>query len=321
MAAIIEPRPADIVDLRHLRAGDLDDLLDEETEVWRRRLDWEFQPSADLVRRFVGMQALNGHALVYNSRVLGYAYFVCEERKGLVGDLYVRQEYVSHESESRLLSAILETMFPMPGIRRIESQLLMLRYLRPPLPRAEFLRLYNRNFMMVDLAGAGDLRLHPVAFRLRLQTWNERCQEDTAHLISRAYHGHIDSQINDQYNSTNGARRFLMNIVQYPGCGTFFPEGSWVAWSKETGKLCGVCLASLVASDIGHITQICVTPDVRGAGVGYELLRRSLGTLAAHGCRRASLTVTASNERAIQLYERMGFQTRRQFSAMVWDGF
>jgi ribosomal protein S18 acetylase RimI-like enzyme len=71
----------------------------------------------------------------------------------------------------------------------------------------------------------------------------------------------------------------------------------------------------------GHITQICVAPEVRGTGLGYEVLRRSLMTLQEHGCRKVSLTVTAANREAVDLYERMGFRTTRKFHAFVWEGF
>ena len=46
---------------------------------------------------------------------------------------------------------------------------------------------------------------------------------DSAKLVANAYRGNIDSQINDQYRSPAGARRFLSNIVEFPGCGVFFP--------------------------------------------------------------------------------------------------
>jgi ribosomal protein S18 acetylase RimI-like enzyme len=82
-----------------------------------------------------------------------------------------------------------------------------------------------------------------------------------------------------------------------------------------------VSLASLVAPDCGHITQICVAPEVQGTGVGYELLRQSLTTLRDVRCRAASLTVTAANTQAVALYERVGFETIRRFSAFVWEGF
>jgi ribosomal protein S18 acetylase RimI-like enzyme len=152
-----------------------------------------------------------------------------------------------------------------------------------------------------------------------VENYQERYQEDAAGLITAAYQGHVDSHINDQYRTLAGARRFVQNVVQYPGCGTFQGEASLLAWRRDTGRLCGMVLASTVASGTGHITQVCVSPEVRGHGVGYELMAHALRALAAHGCRKVSLTVTSSNRGAIRLYEQMGFTTRRTFPALVWD--
>ena len=85
--------------------------------------------------------------------------------------------------------------------------------------------------------------------------------------------------------------------------------------------MCGISLASLVAPECGHITQICVTGAARGTGVGYTLLRQSLAIFQEMGCHSGSLTVTAANEDAVRLYERVGFRTVRQFLAYVWEGF
>jgi ribosomal protein S18 acetylase RimI-like enzyme len=150
--------------------------------------------------------------------------------------------------------------------------------------------------------------------------WTEAQQDDSARLVAAAYRGHIDSEINDQYRSPSGSRRFLSNIVQYPGCGTFFPQASFAS-NGARGELCGISLASLVARDTGHITQICVAPSQRGKGIGYALLRRSMLALAAHGCRTVGLTVTSRNTSAIRLYEQMGFTERRDFAAYVWDSW
>ena len=65
----------------------------------------------------------------------------------------------------------------------------------------------------------------------------------------------------------SGARRFLYNIVQYPGCGSFFRPASLVALERDTGELAGLSLASVVAPEVGHITQICVAPSHRGERV------------------------------------------------------
>jgi len=322
MAAVSDSPLARIVDLRHLRPGDLDPLLDEETEVWRDTLDWDFRGSAGLVRRFLDMQALNGYALIMNGHPVGYCYFVSEERKGLIGDLYVMKEFVSVENEERLLSAVVEGLVKTMFVHRIESQLMMLRNgSMIGLPQKRFLRSHGRNFMQADLEIVGKLPevrpVHPVL----IDSWSERKQDEAAALIVNSYQGHIDSQINDQYRTQPGARRFLLNIIQYPGCGSFFQPASFVAMEPASGRLCGLCLSSLVKTDVGHITQVCVSRAVRRWGVGYELIRRSLESLARHGCRKVSLTVTAANQEAIALYERMGFRKTRSFFAYVWEGF
>ena len=169
--------------------------------------------------------------------------------------------------------------------------------------------------------GETQLPAGKIASPILIDRWTERRQDDAAALIASSYQGHIDSQINDQYRSPAGARRFLQNIIQYPGCGSFFQPASYVAVDTSSGKLCGMCLSSLVQSDVGHITQVCVTHAVRGTGVGYALVRSALESLAIHGCRKASLTVTAANTEAIGLYDRMSFRKTRDFSAYVWEGF
>lgn len=314
----MDPKPL-LVDLRQIRAEDLDPLLEEEVERWETELDWDFRPSADLVRRFVRMQALSGYVLAAGRRIVGYSYYVNEERKGLIGDIYVMRDWVNGDYESQLLTAVLRAMFASPNVERVESQLMMLSAQgRERVPFPDHLCPFRRNFMMADLSHVRGLPMGKAATRAEFQRWHEREQEQAARLIARAYQGHVDAEINDQYRSVSGARRFLTNIVQYPGCGSFFQNGSYTAVDLLTGQLLGVSLASLVAFDVGHITQICVDPQVRAKGVGYELMRHSLAALAEAGCRRVSLTVTASNVDAVGLYERLGFETVRAFDAIVW---
>lgn len=330
MAALPESRPPhdheiaqQIVELRHIEADRLIPLLEEEIVAWRNELDWDFRPSADLVRRFIHMQALSGFALVTNTsfgpRVDGYSYFVCEEGKGLVGDLYVMREHRNLQTENALLESVLDTLWRTPGLKRIESQLLMLSSpLDRPIPRRAGFHCTAREFLEAPLDQSEKLRARPPA-GITITHWTERMQDQSARLIASAYQGHVDARINDQYRSPAGARRFLMNIVQYPGCGAFFAPASYAAIDTASRQLAGISLASLVANDCGHITQLCVAKSAQGTGLGYELMRQSLVALRTHGCRSVSLTVTGSNEHAIRLYQRMGFSKRRDFGAYVWD--
>jgi ribosomal protein S18 acetylase RimI-like enzyme len=323
MAAWLESPDHLVVDLRNISVADITPLLDEETAAWRAALDWDFEPSAELVRRFVGMQALNGFALLEGSRTIGYSYYIREEKKGLIGDLYVVERERTAERENALIEATLEALWRSPGVRRVEAQLLLLEApLKRKVPFASRFKAYPRRFLEAPAERARALAAHAPE-GIAIAPWTEAQQDDSARLVAAAYRGHIDSEINDQYRSPNGSRRFLSNIVQYPGCGTFFPQASFAAVVSNGGRseLCGISLASLVARETGHITQICVSPSQRGKGIGYALLRRSMLALAGHGCRSVGLTVTSKNTSAIRLYEQMGFTHRRDFAAYVWDSW
>jgi ribosomal protein S18 acetylase RimI-like enzyme len=320
MAAWQESPEPLVVDLRKVSAADLAPLLEEETGVWQRALDWDFEPSAELVRRFVDMQALSGFALLEGGRVIGYCYYIREEKKGLIGDLYVRERDRTVEREHALIEATLEALWRSGGVHRVESQLLLLDSpLARKVPFAQWFRAFPRRFLEASAMQALALPEH-VPEAVSITPWTEARQDDSARLVAAAYRGHVDSDINDQYRSPSGARRFLNNIVQYPGCGTFFGPASYAATDAK-GVLCGMSLASLVSNTTGHITQICVSPAQRGKGVGYALLRRSMLALAAHGCRTVGLTVTSTNRGAIRLYEQMWFTDRREFAAYIWDAW
>jgi ribosomal protein S18 acetylase RimI-like enzyme len=322
MAALSEQRPTPLLDLREVSAAYLEPVLQAEIAEWRTELDWDFRASADLVRRFVEMRALTGFALTGRTGAAGYAYYVCEDGKGLIGGLYIAPGYRTIETEDLLLTTVLDAMWRTPGTHRIEAQLMMLSSpLDRPVPYPKWFHCYPRKFLEAPLAGIASLP--PRETGAIIAPWTENRQDDAARLIALAYSGHIDSEINDQYRSPGGARRFLTNIVQYPGCGTFFGPASFVALPAAglgSGRgLSGACLASVVAQEVGHVTQVCVAPGARRTGLGYELMRRSLAVLAEQGCGLVSLTVTAANKDALQLYERMGFMNRRDFAAYVWE--
>ena len=322
MAALWDAAAPRLVDLRQVRPDLMEPLLAEETRQWRRALHWDFTPSAELVRRFVHMHALSGYALTVDGVPVGYSYYLCEDRKGLVGDLFVMEKFRSVENENVLLAAVLNSLMNNSYTRRVECQLLMLQLATPEMiPGRAHLQTYWRNFMMADLPEVGMPPPGRVDPSLDFEPFSEARQEDAARVIAAAYEGHVDARINDQYQSVTGARHFLLNIVQYPGCGTFYQPASWIAYETRSGRACGICLSSTVAPDVGHITQICVLPELQGRRIGYELLRRALASLAGRGCTAATLTVTASNRHAVQLYERVGFRILRQFPACVWEGF
>src|SRR5438477_3743016 len=129
MAARIEPASRvakpELLDLRRLASLQLDSLLDDEVRVWREELDWDFTKSAELVRRFVDLRGLSGCALMDGSEAVGYCYYVLEEQKGLIGDLYLRQGFQTPENEELLLRAALDAVISSAQVTRVEAQLIL----------------------------------------------------------------------------------------------------------------------------------------------------------------------------------------------------
>lgn len=311
-----------ILDLRQVRGRDMEPVLDEEIRTWQDGFEWDFSSSAELVMRFVNMQSLAGYAMVIEGRVEGYTYYITEDHKGMIGDVFLRREYRTPEMESRLLESALAALMSDRQIRRVETQLMMLSSpLRRKMPLPRWLQVFPRTFMMKRLAGGTGMAAGRAAAEIAITPWRDQMHEEAAKLIASCYKGHVDSRINDQYRSVEGARKFLLNIIQYPGCGRFFGTGSFLCKRRDSGEVCGLILASVVGPGAGHITQLCVPHAQRGRGIGRELLRHSIAELAAYGCHQVSLTVTSSNLEAIQLYEKTGFTARREFAAHVWEGF
>ena len=135
------------------------------------------------MQRFVDQRALNGYALADRGEVFGYSYFVQDEHKGLIGDLYVRRSRCTVEQERRLLTAVVESLMRTPYVSRIETQLMMLGPGHESLPGSRFVRTYERNFMTVNLDVAAALLPAPPASGVYFAPWEDRHQESIAHLI------------------------------------------------------------------------------------------------------------------------------------------
>jgi len=85
-------------------------------------------------------------------------------------------------------------------------------------------------------------------------------------------------------------------------------------------NLIGLILCSRVRSDVGHVTQLCVLPEYRSHGIGESLLAATTANLRKRGFLLLSLTVTEANSRAVELYRRLAFGSKRVFDAFVWEG-
>jgi ribosomal protein S18 acetylase RimI-like enzyme len=328
----------EILDLRHFSAAQLRPLLHDEAEHWQRRLHWDYTHSSTLLLDYLDSRILPGYVALQAGHIVGYAFCVCEGAKAVLGDVYAFGETESTVNPicDTLLHHLLELVQATPGVDRVESQLLMFPFgaLAEPFRARGFLN-FPRCFMLRDLEAhpssmdSNPASLHP-GRSLILQSWQPEFYEGAAELIHRCYANHMDAGINDQYRTLHGAQRFLHNIIRFPGCGVFDPENSWVLReagnsAQESGSgsrtpaIEAVLLCSRVRADVDHITQICITPSLRGQGLGQMMLEHCAREAVKRGVRELSLTVTEANTTARHLYERNGFITLHRFEAMVQD--
>jgi ribosomal protein S18 acetylase RimI-like enzyme len=313
----------EILDLRHFSSVDLRPLLDDETQIWSRLLSWDYGGSAEMILRYVDAKILPGYAAIDRGRIFGYSFFVYEGSKGVIGDLFVANGGSlpnAREVELRLLTHVIETLQQSPGIHRVEAQLLAhdAGSVARPFLEQGFQR-HPRLFMVLPLskAPADPSKADP---DVEIRQWTENEYQAAAAVITAAYRGHVDADINDQYHTLSGSLRFLNNIVRFPGCGLFDPEASFVAFDRTAKNLIGLILCSRVRNDVGHVTQLCVLPEYRSHGIGESLLAATTANLRKRGFLLLSLTVTEANSRAVELYRRLEFDSKRVFDAFVWEG-
>lgn len=311
----------EILDLRHYTSADLRELLQEETAAWARDLSWDYRGSAEMILRYIESKILPGYAALEAGRLIGYSFFVYEGNKGVIGDLFVAPQVEKQQHvQMRLLEHTIETLQQSPGIHRIEAQLLLHESgaVAAPFLRESF-KPYRRLFMGLRLPFS-PLTAPQSKADVIIRRWTDSDFQPAAALITQAYHGHVDSLINDQYRSSGGSLRFLNNIVRFPGCGIFDPGSSYVATSRSKGSLIGLLLCSRVRDDVGHVTQVCVRPEFRNLNIGNALIYACARDLSSRRFTQLSLTVTEENAGAVELYKRLGFSLRRVFDAFVWEG-
>ncbi len=312
------PAESSLLDLRELRSHDLAPVLESQVAHWRDRFAWDCRSGVQAIHRMLDKRLLHGRALVRAGRPEGYSYFVPEGNTAIVGDLFLRGATDSGHREKLLLEGTLNAAALHQGIERVEGQLLCLHQLPSLRPAARgTLSAFPRALMV--RRGPGKVPPPCPQGGMRYSYWSDSLLQEASELIAATYRGHVDSRISLLYGSVPGARRFLLQTTQQSSSGQFFAPAGIAAREAGASALRGLCLGSIVGRGVGHITQLCVVPEARRRGVGSELLRRSLSAFSQAGCETVSLTVTASNVSAVELYTDYGFGTVATFPAFVWQ--
>jgi ribosomal protein S18 acetylase RimI-like enzyme len=307
----------EIIALSRFRSPALEGLFQEENEEWVKNLRWDYGPSLQIIRGLVDAFALSGFVALTQGVPVGYLFYLEDSGTGLIGNCFVSRGSLGTGVEERLLNVAVEALKAKPKIIRIESQFISFR----PWPCEGFFHrhgfsCYERYFMTRDCDTQTLVDLPQCD--VRLQTWDSSNLEIASRQLALAYEQIIDREISFHYQSVRGCRSFLGGIIEKPGCGKFMQEASFGAWDSSTGEMVGFVLTSTVSPLNGHIPQIVVAKQFQGKGVGGWLLHHAIVALRLKRYRAVSLSVTAQNKSACELYRRFRFDILIRFQTSVW---
>jgi len=100
------------------------------------------------------------------------------------------------------------------------------------------------------------------------------------------------------------------NAYLFPWSETIFRDClhvGYCCWVLEfDGKLIAYGVMSVAAGEC-HILNLCVSPDVQNNGLGSTILDNLLEIARTHGAEIAFLEVRPSNQQALYLYNKAGF--------------
>jgi ribosomal protein S18 acetylase RimI-like enzyme len=306
----------DFLPLSRLRSSALTGLFAEERAQWTSRLNWDYREPQKIIATMVDLETLPGFVAIDEKTPVGYAFYIQEAGRALIGTCFVARRYQQLGIERQLLTETLKELKTNPGIFRIESQFVNFNNweIDDFFSRNGFVR-FERCFMVKNCEG---VTMPPRSKGTEISQWLPQDLQEAARLTVNTYAKLVDCQITYHYQTFEDCLDFLSNIVMRPGCGNFIPQASYCARDVGSRELIGYILGSRISPQDGHIPQIAVAPEHQGRGVGTSLLGRTIRFLTLNGYQTVSLSVTASNAAAMALYQRFGFSVHLRFPAFVW---
>jgi GNAT superfamily N-acetyltransferase len=146
--------------------------------------------------------------------------------------------------------------------------------------------------------------------------WRADLIDAHAAALAASFHGEIDGLVFPSLGGGSSACRALLEEIARKG--GFLPEATWLV--VHDGQPVGTVQGLRNAKGLGAIQNLGVVPDHRGRGLGEALLLKALGGFRQAGLRQAVLEVTAQNEPAVRLYQRLGFRRCKTLYKAVESG-
>lgn len=140
--------------------------------------------------------------------------------------------------------------------------------------------------------------------------WRKSLLDFHAEVKFRSFRDELDANVFPCLGELAGCRRLMRQISRKGG---FLERTTWLAavgdFNAQSREYCGTIQGIRDHMGIGAIQNLGIVPAHRDRGLGACLMDRALDGFWDSGVRHVYLEVTAENEKAIRLYQRLGFQT------------
>jgi len=169
---------------------------------------------------------------------------------------------------------------------------------------------FKRFKMEIDLLDAPPVPALPGGYSW--VSWNDALLDLHAEVQYRSFREEFDTALFPSFGDRVGCQNLLRAVRLKSG---FLPAATWLV--AAAAGVCGTVQGVADLKRCGAIQNVGVVPDHRGLGLGGALLAKALHGFKQHGLKRAYLEVTAQNEGAIRLYQRMGFRRMKTLYKVV----
>ncbi len=170
---------------------------------------------------------------------------------------------------------------------------------------------FKRFRMECDLVGRRiPLARLPVGYSF--VAWHSSLVEAHAEAKYLSFRTEIDSNVFPCLGEFDGCHRLMHEIMRKDG---FLAGATWLVvyrpqenWRPE---YCATVQGVKERAGVGAVQNLGVVPEHRERGLGTALMLKALEGFRSAGLHHVHLEVTARNEGAVRLYQRLGFNKVR----------
>jgi ribosomal protein S18 acetylase RimI-like enzyme len=296
--------------------SELTRLFDEEAAMWAKDLRWSFAPTRGRLEAALDEGTLQGLVAKDDLGACAYATYAFDCGHGVVGSVFASARARRQGTEERLVQGILNRLQNLrPNI--IDCQTLFSS--EPSLRAPFFARGFEsaaRVYMTIERADWLAARRKPLSPSPRTKPTH---RTDLKALTRLIYAAHLETHRKDassSFDSLDSCERILRQIVLDEVCGPFDSLGSRRV--EANGRIIAASLLTWPLPDVAHISEVATDPAHRREGLARHCLAESLADAFERGqASSATLSVTASNQGALALYESMGFVPRIRYESHV----